>query len=468
MASAATNVAGTRAQAFQEAARLGSAQGNTNHGDETPSSSVGTNPRGSHLGDHTGSVDQNSMLMSILYELKELRHEIVELRQHELKELRHEIVELRQQVVELKVRGACKSPAKMESPAAVLMTPAEILGPDGGLPNEEQSDGIDVGAALACTALMGCEATLRRQRAEGLHHPEDDGNSRKLTEAQHLLSPPLMTSRNAAMAYDLVRGIRWDSAGDFVNDIKRAALVVRDVTTLKICSRFASGTMCPSRFSLAADVAFGRSLNAEPELWSQLGQSRLQVYTLGRSRTLFMKRALDYNVPVVADDLEKLYSAYHATVAHGKGRVQEATSRCSKRKKKPSQAQGQAGELVSGEVADEQAPDGTHVDPAPGETEIEQVCTSLRRTAGGSEASTPWASGSLGGAVTEPVAGSLAGSVTPFAGSTMAWFDDWTVGGTDCWPVDGAVGWTGDAIWEQHDLLDQWRNRLQDQSLERW
>ena len=95
MASAATDVAETRAQVSQAAARLGSAQGNTNHGDETPSSSVGTNPRGSHLGDHTGSVDQNSMLMSILYELKELRHEIVELRQHELKELRHEIVELR-------------------------------------------------------------------------------------------------------------------------------------------------------------------------------------------------------------------------------------------------------------------------------------------------------------------------------------------------------------------------------------
>ena len=101
------------------------------------------------------------MLMLILSELKDLRHEIVELRQHELKELNHEIVELRQQVVELKVLSACRSPAQMESPAAVLMTPAEIIGPDTGLPNEAQSDGIDVGAALACTALKGCETTLR-------------------------------------------------------------------------------------------------------------------------------------------------------------------------------------------------------------------------------------------------------------------------------------------------------------------
>ena len=154
----------------------------------------------------------------------------------------------------------------MESPAAVLMTPPAIIGPDTGLPDETQSDGIDVGAALACTALKGCETTLRRQRAQGYQHPEDDVNSRKLMEAHRLLRPPLMASRNAAMAYDLVRDIRWDSAGDFLEDIMRAALVVRDVTTLKVCSRFAPGTMCASRFPLAADVAFGRSLNAAPEL----------------------------------------------------------------------------------------------------------------------------------------------------------------------------------------------------------
>ena len=52
MASAATDVAETRAQVSQAAARLGSAQGNTNHGDETSSRSVGTNPRGSHVGPH--------------------------------------------------------------------------------------------------------------------------------------------------------------------------------------------------------------------------------------------------------------------------------------------------------------------------------------------------------------------------------------------------------------------------------
>ena len=52
MASAATDVAETRAQLSQPAAWLGSAQGNANYSDETPSRSVGTNPRGSHVGPH--------------------------------------------------------------------------------------------------------------------------------------------------------------------------------------------------------------------------------------------------------------------------------------------------------------------------------------------------------------------------------------------------------------------------------
>ena len=414
------------------------------------------------------------MLMLILSELKDLRHEIVELRWHELKELNHEIVELRQQVVELKVLSACSSPAKTESPAAVFLTPPAMVGPDTGLPAETQSDGIDVGAALACTALKGCETTLRCQRAKGYHHPEDDVNSRNLMEAHHLLSPPLMTSRNAAMAYDLVRGIRWDSAGDFLEDIKRAALVVRDVTTLKICSRFASGTMCPSRFSLAADVAFGRSLDAEPELWSQLGQSRLQVYNLGCSRTLFMKRAREYGAQVVAADLEKLYSAYHATVAHGKGRVQAATSRCSKRKKKPSQAQGQAGELVSGDVADEQTPDGTHVNPS----SVEPVWN--HPTCHEDGVTPPLyvhldrempAVITFSWAKTEPPAR------TPMRIHTLsfsensqehAWFVGRHIGVSDCWHVDGAVECTGDASRDQHRPSNQWQHCLQDQPLDPW
>ena len=93
------------------------------------------------------------MLMLVLSELKDLRHEIAELRWHELKELNHEIVELRQQVVELKVLSACRSPAKMESPAAVLLTPPAMIGPDTGLPDETQSDGIDVGAGIKSSTV---------------------------------------------------------------------------------------------------------------------------------------------------------------------------------------------------------------------------------------------------------------------------------------------------------------------------
>ena len=176
----------------------------------------------------------------------------------------------------------------------------------------------------------------------------------------------------------------------------------------------------------------------------------------------------------MADDLEKLYSAYHATVAHGKGRVQEATSRCSKRKKKPSQAQGQAGELVSGEVADEQAPDGTHVNPSP----VEQVWNDSTCHEDGAtspphvhlDREVP-AVITFARARTEPLAH------TPMRTHTLsffensqehAWFADRPIGGSDCWHVDGAVECTGDAIWDQHRLSNQWQHRFQDQPLDLW
>ncbi len=45
------------------------------------------------------------------------------------------------------------------------------------------------------------------------------------------------------------------------------------------------------------------------------------VYALGCDRTAFMKQADKYNAPVEAENLAKLFDAYHATAADGKGRM---------------------------------------------------------------------------------------------------------------------------------------------------
>ena len=102
-----------------------------------------------------------------------------------------------------------------------------------------------------------------------------------------------------------------------------------------------------------------------------------------------MKQADKYNAPVEAENLAKLFNAYHATAAHGKGRMEEAAPKCTKKKKKPAQARGQADEQAPGEADDEQPPGGTDVEQAPGETDVEQAWTSMGSIAGGLEVSTP-------------------------------------------------------------------------------
>ena len=131
-------------------------------------------------------------------------------------------------------------------------------------------------------------------------------NAAKLWEAHNLLREPLTATR-AAEAYDKARDVRKDCPPKWEETGKTAALVVREVLVLLLCS--GPGELSDVGFESALETAFKRQLG--PELRSQMHLARNAICRIGRDRVLFERQAPKvYGSSVTTEELNALFPAY--------------------------------------------------------------------------------------------------------------------------------------------------------------
>ena len=135
----------------------------------------------------------------------------------------------------------------------------------------------------------------------------------KLREAHDLLAAPFLaepvplTPERAATAYCKAREVRKDCPLKLEELVKNAALVVREVLVLLICSA-ATKKMSDVAFEYFLEQAFGKPLEAE--LRSQLHLARAAVCRIGRDRYLFERQAPKiYGESVTPEELSQLWPA---------------------------------------------------------------------------------------------------------------------------------------------------------------